>query len=287
MFDNHYQYDLKHAIMAAIKKKTITITGGAGGIGTACANTLKKYKLVITDYSYEDVAKTVEKLKSEGYDAVGIACDITKTEDVTKLMEFSIKQGEFGGLIHTAGVSGSTQNAKKVFDIDLVGTDIVIDEFYKIATKNCILILFSSIMGHTIPPNPEYDEALLNPQSEISFSTVANFVNNDSDIMYNFAKRGVLLLCKENALRFGQKGARIVSVSPGVIMTLMGIKAAEEHPERMNMLKELTPMGRNGTPEDIAEVVKFLISKKAQFITGSDILVDGGIVTQLLKEVVA
>ena len=102
--------------------------------------------------------------------------------------------------------------------------------------------------------------------------------------MYNFAKRGVLLLLKENAMRMGQKGARIVSVSPGVIMTPMGIKAAEEHPERMNKLKELTPLGRNGTPEDIAEVVKFLISDKAQFITGSDILIDGGIVTQLLKE---
>lgn len=273
--------------MAINKKKTITITGGAGGLGTSCAQVLRKHKLVITDYSIDDVDKAVEKLTAEGYDAVGIACDITKKDDVKKLMEFSLNQGNFGGLIHTAGVSGSAKNTKKVFDIDLVGTDIIIEEFYKTAVKDSVLILFSSIMGHTIPPNAQYDEALLDPQNEISFSTVNRFVNDDADIMYNFAKRGVLLLCKENALRYGQKGARIVSVSPGVIMTPMGIKAAEEHPERMNVLKKLTPMGRNGTPEDIAEVVKFLISKKAQFITGSDILIDGGIVTQLLKEVVA
>ncbi len=270
--------------MVRSNKKTITITGGAGGIGTSCAKVLKDYKLVITDYSKNDVDKAVERLTETGYDAVGIACDITKKDDVAKLMDFSIEQGDFGGLIHTAGVSGSGQNPKKVFDIDLVGSDIIIDEFYKIVTKGSVLVLFSSIMGHTIPQNTEYDESLLNPQGKRSFSIVSKFVNDDPDVMYNFAKRGVLLLCKENAFRFGQKGARIVSVSPGVIMTPMGIKAAEEHPERMNKLKELTPMGRNGTPEDIAEVVKFLISEKAGFITGSDVLIDGGIVTQLLKE---
>lgn len=270
--------------MEGNKKKTIIITGGAGGIGSACAEVLIDYKLVITDYSIEDVTKLVEKLRSKGFDAVGIACDITKTKDVEKLMDFSIKQGDFGGLIHTAGVSGSGQKTKKVFDIDLVGTDIIIDAFHKVATKDSVLLLFSSMMGHTIPPNPEYDKALLNPQDENSFSTVAKFANDDPDMMYNFAKRGVLLLLKENAFRLGKKGARIVSVSPGVIMTPMGLKAAEEHPERMKKLKEMTPLGRNGTPMDIAEVVKFLISKKAQFITGSDILIDGGIVTQLLKE---
>ncbi len=266
------------------KKETVIITGGAGGIGSACAKILKKHKLIITDYSTQEVDKAVEKLTEEGYDALGIACDITKRKDVDKLMKFSMKQGNFGGLIHTAGVSGSGQSPKKVFEIDLVGTDIIIDAFHEVATKDSVLVLFSSIMGHTIPPNSEYDAALLNPQKENSFSTVAKFVNEDADVMYNFAKRGVLLLCKENAFRFGRKGARIVSVSPGVIMTPMGIKAAEEYPERMNKMKELTPLGRNGTPEDIAEVVKFLISNKAGFITGSDILIDGGIVTQLLKE---
>lgn len=270
--------------MVRSEKKTIIITGGAGGIGTSCARVLKENKLVITDYSNKDVIKAVEKLTTDGYDAVGIACDITKKEDVEKLMEFSLKQGNFGGLIHTAGVSGSGQNIKKVYDIDLVGTDIVIDAFHDIATKDSVLVLFSSIMGHTIPANPEYDTALLNPQKDNSFFTIAKFVNDDADMMYNFAKRGVLLLLKENAMRIGRKNARIVSVSPGVIMTPMGLKAAEEHPERINKMMELTPLGRNGTPEDIAEVVKFLISEKANFITGSDILIDGGITTSLLKE---
>ena len=140
-------------------------------------------------------------------------------------------------------------------------------------------------MGHTVPPNPDYDDALRNPQHQNSLETVASFVNGDSDMMYNFAKRGVHLLCQDNAFRFGQNGARIVSISPGLIMTPMGIKAAEEHPERMQKMKEMTPLGRNGTPEDIAHVVKFILSDGAGFITGSDILVDGGIVTQLLNPI--
>ncbi|WP_310993713.1 SDR family oxidoreductase [Aequorivita marina] len=270
--------------MTSTKKKSIVITGGAGGIGSACALALKEYKVILTDYAATAVEKAVGNLTAKGFDAVGMPCDITKKDDVEKLMAFSKKQGDFGGIIHTAGVSGSGQNIKKVFDIDLVGTDIIIDAFYNIATKDSVLVLFSSIMGHTIPANPEYDTALLNPQKEDSFLTVAKFVNEDADIMYNFAKRGVLLLLKKNAFRIGRKAARIVSISPGVIMTPMGLKAAEEHPERINKMKELTPLGRNGTPEDIAEVAKFLISEKANFITGSDILVDGGIVTQLLKE---
>ena len=87
-------------------------------------------------------------------------------------------------------------------------------------------------------------------------------------------------------MRYGQKGARIVSVSPGIIMTPMAQKAAEEHPERMQKMKEMTPLRRNGQPEDIADVVKFLLSGDARFITGTDILVDGGMLTQLTKKTV-
>ena len=269
--------------MTTKNKKTIVITGAAGGIGMACAKALKEHKLVMTDYSDEIVNRVTDQLVQQGYNAVGIACDITKKEDVDRLKEYTLEQGDFGGLIHTAGVSGSGQNLKKVFDIDLVGTDIVIDAFYEVAKDGSALILFSSIMGHTVPANPDYDEALRNPQHENSFDTVASFVDGDADMMYNFAKRGTLLLCKDNVLRFGENGARILTISPGVIMTPMAIKASEEHPERMKKMKEMTPLGRNGTPEDIADVVTFLLSEKASFITGSDILVDGGIVTQLLK----
>lgn len=264
-------------------KKIIVITGAGGGIGMACATALKEYRLVLTDYSGSVVEKAVEQFVQQGFDAVGIACDITKKEDVDRLREFAIGQGHFGGIVHTAGVSGSGQDPKKVFDIDLIGTQIIIDSFYEVVQEGSVLVLFSSIMGHTVPANPAYDGALRNPQDKDSYKTVAAFVDGSADIMYNFAKRGVLLLCKDNAFRFGERGARIISLSPGVIMTPMALKAAEEHPEEINRMTKITPLGRNGTPEDIADVVEFLLSDRARFISGSDILVDGGILSGMLK----
>lgn len=264
-------------------KKTIVITGGAGGIGTACAKAFKDEKIILTDYSQKMVDAAVEELSKAGYDVSGIACDITDKKDVEKLSQFVKEKGGFKAFIHTAGVSGSMQDLRKVYDIDLVATDLLVDAFYELASENSVAILLASMMAHTIPPSDKYDDALMHPQKSDSFETVVQFVNKDSDIMYNFVKRGVILISKKNLNKWGQKKARIVTVSPGVIETAMALKAAEEHPERMEMIKKATPLQRNGQPEDIAHVVAFLASDKASFISGTDILVDGGVIENIKK----
>lgn len=263
--------------------KVIVITGGAGGLGSSCARALKEYKLVITDYAKAAVESAVNQLVDAGFNAVGFHCDITNKESVQSLKAFSISQGEFKGLVHTAGVSGTGGDPKNVFTIDLVATDMLINSFYDVAKENAVVILFASMMGHTVPPNPAYDHALRNPQAEGAYAAIAPFIDGSADTMYNFAKRGVILLCKDNAMRFGKNGARIISVSPGVILTPMAKKALEEHPETMEQMLALTPIKRNGLPEEVAELVKFLISNNAGFITGTDIIIDGGVTTQLLK----
>lgn len=267
-----------------MSKKSIIITGGAGGIGIACAQHLQNYNIILTDYSAEILASAKEKLASKGIDVETFVCDITSKSDIEKLKDFALKNATLAGLVHTAGVSGSLQDTRKVFDIDLLGTKYIIDVFYEVATKDFAIILFASMMGHTIPPNPVYDSALLTPDEPNSFEIVDKSANHKSDLIYNFVKRGVLLLTKEHSMRFGAKGARIVSLSPGIIMTPMAKKAAEEHPEQMQQMLQLTPAGRNGEPEDIAKAVKFLLSQDAQFITGVDLLVDGGLTNQILKQ---
>lgn len=263
------------------QKQVIVVTGGAGGIGSTCAKTFKNEKLIITDYSQELVDRAVEQLKAEGYDAVGISCDITDKNDVEKLVKFTAENGSFKALVHTAGVSGTMKDLRKIYDIDLVASEILVDAFFDLATDNSVAVLLSSMMGYDVAPNAEYDKALLNPQESGSFETVSHFVGGSSDVMYNFAKRGVHLLSQKNANKWGQKRARIVSVSPGVIETPMALKAAEEHPERMEMIKKATLLRRNGKPEDIADVVYFLVSDQARFITGTDILVDGGVMLNI------
>lgn len=261
----------------------IVITGAAGGIGMACARAFKNHTLIVTDYAQQQVDATVATLSAEGIDVKGISCDITDSDDILKLTQFVNERGVLKALIHTAGVSGTVTDLKKVFTIDLVATELLIDAFYEIAAQGSVAILLSSMMAHAVPPNKSYDDALANPQEVDSFEIVSQFVNNSSDQMYNFAKRGVQLLTHKNADRWGQKGARIVSVSPGVIETPMALKAAEEHPERMEKIKQATPLKRNGSPEDVADVVYFLASDAARFITSTDILVDGGVIHNIKK----
>lgn len=265
------------------QKEIIVITGGAGGIGQACAKSFKNQPIIITDYSQELVDGAVKSLQKEGLEVSGIACDITNTSDIGKLVKFVSDGGALKALIHTAGVSGTVKDLKKVYRVDLIGTELLVDAFYTIAEKDSVAILLSSMMAHTVAPYEKYDEALANPQESGSFETVSQFVNDSSDMMYNFVKRGVLLLTHKNVEKWGAKGARILSVSPGVIETPMGLKAAEEHPELMEAIKQATPLKRHGQPEDIAGVVHFLASDAARFITGTDILVDGGVIENIKK----
>jgi len=266
-----------------VQKNLIVITGGAGGIGQTCAKAFKNQPIILTDYSQDKVEETVAKFLKEGFDISGIACDITDKKDIEKLTNYVAEKGTLKALIHTAGVSGTVKDLTKVFNIDLVATEFLVDAFYELLEKDSIAILLSSMMAHTVPPSSAYDDALANPQNADSFETVSKFVDNNSDLMYNFAKRGVQLLTIKNANKYGEKGARIVSVSPGVIETPMALKAAEEHSERMEMIKQATPLKRNGQPEDVAEVIHFLVSDAARFINSTDILIDGGVVHNIKK----
>lgn len=265
------------------QKNLIVITGGAGGIGQACARAFKNQPIILTDFEQKSVDETVSQFLKEGFDISGIACDITDIKDIEKLTKYVVENGTFKALIHTAGVSGTVKDLKKVYTVDLVATDLLVNAFYKLVEKDSVAILLSSMMAHTIPPSKDYDEALSNPQAPESFNIVSQFVKNNSDTMYNFVKRGVQLLTHKYANQWGKKGARILSVSPGVIETPMALKAAEEHAERMEMIKQATPLGRNGQPEDVADVIYFLASDAARFITSTDVLVDGGVIHNLKK----
>lgn len=266
-----------------VQKNIIVITGGTGGIGQVCVRAFKNQPIILTDFDQKSVDKTVAQFSKEGFNIRGIACDITDSKDIEKLTQFVGESGSFKALIHTAGVSGTVKDLKKVYTVDLVATELLINAFYKLVEKDSVAILLSSMMAYTIPGNKNYGEALANPQAPQSFNLVSQFVSNNSDTMYNFVKRGVQLLIHKYADQWGKKGARIVSVSPGVIETPMALKAAEEHTERMEMIKQATPLGRNGQPEDVADVIHYLASDAARFITSSDILVDGGVIHNLKK----
>lgn len=263
--------------------KVHIITGGGSGIGLEIAKRMKDGLVVISGRGEDKLIKAIKELESCGIKAEYKVCDITKKEEVKDLFNFASAKGELQNIVNSAGVSGVGDDVDTTLSIDLLGSKLIVDEAYANVNDNMVVVLISSMMGHAFPPNEAYNDFLINPDKEGAIDSLKGIANGDSSVAYSMSKRGALEMVKANAERFGEKGARIVSVSPGIIMTAMAKEAAKEYPERMAYLEKVTPAGRTGDPEDIANMVEFLVSKKASFITGSDFLVDGGLVLNLSK----
>lgn len=257
------------------------ITGGSSGIGLECAKKFKGDIVLITGRNEERLVNAKEELESQGIEVVYKTSDISDKDTIKELLDYAKTLGKIKTVVNSAGVSGVGVSAKLTFDIDLLGTENLILETFEAVHKDVVLILISSMMGHVVPASPVYDDLLENPLKEGAINELVNIVEDNPDNAYNFSKRGVHLLVKKYANKFGEKSSRILSVSPGIIMTPMSEAASAAHPERMNYMKSMTPVGRNGQPEDIAEIISFLAGDKASFITGTDFLVDGGLTVNM------
>ena len=247
-------------------KNVYVITGGAGGIGLAAAKQFTDGIVMISDVNAAALEKGKDVLTSAGIEAVTKVCDISDRRQVEAMAKEAAALGNVKGVVHSAGVSGDCGKLDLVLKIDLLGTYYLIEEFLKVMGLGGSIVLISSMMADVIPPNPEQDALLADPH-----------------YAYDVTKRGVRLMAQKYAAAFGKKGARINSVSPGVIMTEMAMKAAEEHPEQMKFMESVAPLGRNGRPEEIADVVSYLCSDKASFITGIDIKADGGAMNAVIE----
>ncbi len=253
------------------------ITGGSSGIGLEAAKKFKDGIVIISSRGEDKLKKALEELKGLGIDAYYKTSDLRDRKSIKELFDYAKSLGKIKTVVNSAGVSGSGGDARLTFEIDLLGTESLILESLEVADKNTVLILIGSMVGTLVPDSSLYNDYLENPSKEGAIEALLRVVRNNSDAAYNFSKRGVQLLAKKYAGAFGEKGARILSLSPGVIMTPMAEKAAEEHPEQMNYMRSMTPAGRNGKPEDVAHLIAFLADDKSSFITGTDILVDGGL----------
>ncbi len=257
------------------------VTGGSGGIGFACAEKFRK--VVIADLNQAALDSAAEKLKEKGIDAYTMVCDVTDQEVVSKLAEFAASIGNIKGVIHAAGVAASGSiPASVIMKINLIGTNYILDEFVKYMGSGSAMVLVASMNGHLVPPNDMYDTLLKNPLAPEFLANITPFWQESAPNAYNFSKRGVLLLAEKYAALYGELGARVVSLSPGVIDTPMAVEAAKNHPEQMQMMKAICPLHRSGAPEEIATVAEFLVSDGASFLTGSDVRVDGGLIKKVI-----
>ncbi len=260
-------------------KDLYIITGATGGMGYEAARHFSKVgKLLLLDLSM-DALKEVEK--ELGADADSIKFDITNSKNIEEVVSYVKKQGGFKYLLHFAGVSESMGNSELIYKINLIGTKNLLDTLYGYILPGGVVLNTSSMTAYLTPITAEVEALVKAPLKEDFLANVLKHTQVTNQA-YGWSKKGVLELTKAEGMKWGQKKCRIVSISPGAIKTKMVEKEMEKNAAAINQLIGATPMNRIGMPEDIVNLVEFLISDKASFITGTDILIDGG-VTPVLK----
>jgi NAD(P)-dependent dehydrogenase (short-subunit alcohol dehydrogenase family) len=272
----------------------IAVTGGAGGIGLACARALaaRAGPLLLVDIDEEGLERAVGQLRAQGARARGAPCDVADPDSVAKLVETLRAAGGLGALVHTAGISPMMAGWREVLEIDLVGTARLLEAVLPLTDAGSVAVCIASVAGYMATTvSPRVDAVLDAPLDPAFLDRLAAAAGGppDSSQAYILAKRGVIRLCERLAAAWGSRGARIVSLSPGLIDTGMG-RLELEHQPVMKSQVELTPLKRAPAPgqsalpgraEEIASVVAFLCSDAASFVSGCDIRVDGGLMAAL------
>jgi NAD(P)-dependent dehydrogenase (short-subunit alcohol dehydrogenase family) len=209
---------------------------------------------------------------------VGVACDVADFDAVKNLVDQVRELRPLRGLVHAAGISPSMADARRVFEVDLVGTNYILEGFEALVQQGTAAVFFSSSGAYQIDAfvEPEHD-LLIDDPGDAKFLDRITALIPDSGIAYALAKRGVIRAVSRAGVRWGPLGGRVNSVAPGLIDTPMG-RAELAQQSMMRDLLEQTPLGRLGEPREVAEAVAYLVSDQASFISGIDLLVDGGLI---------
>jgi NAD(P)-dependent dehydrogenase (short-subunit alcohol dehydrogenase family) len=258
---------------------TDVVIGGGSGMGEA---TVRRFaargrRLVIADRDLDGARRVAGDLDR---DAEVLGCDVTDPDGVEAL---AAACADVGSLVLTAGLSPTMAPGRVILDVDLVGPARVLSAFTPRMGPGSVAVVLASLAGHLVPERPEVDAVLDRPlDARFPEDLAAAGVDVDEPgTAYSYAKRGVVRLVRRQAKAFGERGARVLSLSPGIIDTPMGRRENEAQPVMAGMVAG-SPLGRMIDADEVAAVIEFLCSDGASAMTGTDVLVDGGIVAQLL-----
>ncbi|WP_186781842.1 SDR family oxidoreductase [Streptomyces sp. CBG9] len=265
--------------------RNVVVVIGVGGMGEAIARRQGPgNRLLLADFDEATLAAVAERLRGQGHEVVTQAVDVSSASSVTALAEAAAGLGPVTQVVHTAGLSPVQASPAAVLRVDLLGTALVVEEFGHVVAPGGAGVVIASMAGHMLrtPLTAEQESALAHtPAGELLRLPFA-----DPEALgqgaYGLAKYGNRLRVQAASAAWGARGARINSVSPGVIATPMGQQELDGASGRtMRAMVAASGTGRLGTPEDIAEAAAFLLGPGASFVTGNDLLVDGGVVAAL------
>ena len=237
-------------------------------------------KIVIGDKKPENAHAIAEIMNNAGFDAVAMEMDLSSRDSILNLISKAREYGEISMLVNAAGVSPSQAPIEAILNVDLYGTAVLLEEVGKVIKAGGVGVTISSQSGHRMPAlSAEADEQLAcTPTEELLDLEILRPENiRDTLHAYQMAKRCNEKRVMAEAVKWGEKGARINSISPGIIVTPLAID--EFNGPRGDFYKNMfakCPAGRPGTADEVANVAELLMSDKGAFITGADFLIDGG-----------
>lgn len=260
----------------------VIVVIGAGQIGQAIARRVGIGKhVLLADMRPDNASAAAEVLSNAGYVVSVATIDASSRDAVHALIEKATGLGEVTGLIHAAGVSPSQASPATILKVDLYGTALVLEEFGKVIARGGAGVVIASQSGHRLPPlTVEQNKALATTPVEelLSLPFLQPDQVTDSLHAYQLSKRGNSLRVMAEAVRWGKRGARVNTISPGIIMTpLAKDELTGPRGEAYRRMIELSVAGRAGTPDEVGAVAALLMGPDGGFITGSDILMDGGV----------
>lgn len=261
--------------------KDVMIVTGAGQISMAIARRMGYGKKIILGDKNENNAQAVAKIMNHaGFDVEPFVMDMSSRTSIQAMVQKATEYGEVKALVCGAGVSPSQAPIDVILQVDLYGTAVLMEEVGKVIAKGGAGVIISSQSGHRMPAlTPEQDRALaMTPTEELlKLDFLQPEKIKDTLHAYQLAKRCNEKRTMYEAVRWGERGARINDIAPGIIVTPLAMD--EFNGPRGDFYKNMfakCPAGRPGTADEVADVAELLMSERAQFITGSTFLVDGG-----------
>ncbi|ORA85492.1 SDR family oxidoreductase [Mycobacterium malmoense] len=266
-------------------REVLTVLG-VGGMGNAIARRLGAGKTVLlADNNEAALASVADALAADGHRVDSRGVDVSSPESVRALAEHAASLGAVTQVAHTAGLSPSQASAAAILAVDLLGTALVLEEFGEVIAAGGAGVVIASMAGHMFPPpTAEQERALAHtPARELlglDFASPQKIT--EPGVAYGIAKQANHIRVRAASAHWGRRGARVNSISPGIISTPMGQQElASPVGDGMRAMIAASATGRIGTPDDIASATAFLLGPDASFITGTDLLVDGGVIAAM------
>jgi NAD(P)-dependent dehydrogenase (short-subunit alcohol dehydrogenase family) len=260
----------------------VVVLIGPGSIGQAIARRVSAGKhVMLADLRQANAHAVGDTMRNAGFDVSTATVDVSSRESVHALVETAVAHGDVTGVIHAAGVSPSQAPPEAILAVDLYGTAVVLEEFGNVVARGGAGVVIASQSGHRLGPlTPEQNLALATTPADELLKLPMLQPGQVADTLhaYQLAKRGNALRVMAEAVRWARRGARINTISPGIIITPLAVdELTGPRGEGYRRMIEHSPVGRAGTPDEVATLAALLMGPDGGFITGSDFLMDGGV----------